>query len=93
MATTTSCGAHLFQKMWDEFVAGDLDAAEKTFQNIILLNYAIDSGFNVSAKYLVQRQGVKGMKPINRSNTILAPARVHALDVYYDWAKSNGLAF
>ena len=93
MATPTSCGAQLFQKMWDEFVAGDLEACEKTFQNIILLDNAIDSGFNCSAKYLVQLQGIKGMTPINRGNTILSPARMNSIKTYYDWAKSNGLAY
>jgi 4-hydroxy-tetrahydrodipicolinate synthase len=89
MATTTSCGASLFQKMWEEFTAGDLDAAEKTFQNIILLDCAIDSGFNCSAKYLVRLQGVK-MNWINRGTTNLSESRLHALKVYHDWAKANG---
>lgn len=93
MATPTSCGAQLFQKMWDEFVAGDLEACEKTFQHIILLDNTIDSGFNVSAKYLVQLQGIKGMTPINRGNTILSPARMNSIKTYHDWAKSNGLAY
>lgn len=93
MATPTSCGAQLFQKMWDEFTAGDMDAAEKTFQHIILLDNAIDSGFNRSAKYLVQLQGVKGMKPISRGNQTLSEARMESIRVYYAWAKSNGLAY
>ncbi len=90
MATTTSCGAQLFQKMWDEFTAGDFEASEKTFQHIILLDCAIDSGFNCSAKYLVGLQGVK-MNWINRSAATLGEGRMNALKVFHDWAKSNGL--
>ncbi len=90
MATTTSCGAQMFQQMWDEFTAGDLAAAEKTFQNIILLDCAIDSGFNCSAKYLVSLQGVK-MNWINRGTTVLSEGRLNALKVYHDWAKANGI--
>ena len=93
MATPTSCGAQLFQKMWDEFTAGDLAAAEQTFQHINLLDCAIDSGFNCSAKYLVQLQGVRGMTPINRGGRTLSEARLHSLKTYHDWAKSNGLAY
>lgn len=93
MATPTSCGAQLFQKMWDEFTAGDMEEAEKTFRHIILLDNAIDSGFNRSAKYLVQLQGVKGMKPISRGADGLSEARMESIRVYYDWAKSNGLAY
>ena len=93
MATPTSCGAQLFQKMWDEFTAGDLENAEKTFQHINLLDCVIDSGFNVSAKYLVQLQGVRGMKPINRGHCTMSEGRIQSLKTYYDWAKSNGLAY
>ena len=93
MATPTSCGAQLFQKMWDEFTAGDLAAAEQTFQYINLLDCAIDSGFNCSAKYLVQLQGVRGMTPINRGRRELSEARLHSLKTYYEWAKHNGLAY
>ena len=93
MATPTSCGAQLFQKMWDEFTAGDLAAAEHTFQIINLLDCAIDSGFNRSAKYLVQLQGVCGMKPISRGGRPLSEPRYASLKAYHDWAKSNGYAY
>ena len=93
MATPTSCGAQLFQKMWDSFTAGDLKAAEEMNRNITLLDFAIDSGFNVSAKFLIQLQGVRGMKPINRFGVTLDEARVQSLRTYYDWAKANGLAY
>ena len=93
MATPTSCGAHLFQKMWDAFVAGDMKTAEEYYQYIILLDFAIDNCFNVSAKYLVQLQGVAGMKPINRHNVTLDETRVASLNAYYNWAKGNGLAY
>ncbi len=89
MATPTSCGAGLFQKMWDEFTSGDMKKAEETFYNIIMLDNAIDSGFNSSAKYLVNLQGVN-MDPRNRHNTVLSPARLQSLRVYHDWAKANG---
>ncbi len=93
MATPTSCGAQLFQKMWDEFTAGDLEAAEKTNWCINLLDCAIDSGFNRSAKYLVQLQGVSGIKPISRGGQPLSEARLNSLKNYHAWAKSNGLAY
>ena len=93
MATPTACGAQLFQKMWDAFTAGDMDTAENFYQQIILLDNAIDSGFNCSAKYLIQLQGVKGMKPINRCNTRLSPARIRSLEAYYAWAKANGQTY
>ena len=93
MATPTSCGAQLFQKMWDAFTAGDMKTAEEYYQYIILLDCAIDSGFNVSAKYLVQLQGISGMKPINRHDVTLSEARTASLKAYYDWAKGNGLAY
>ncbi|MBQ7548042.1 MAG: dihydrodipicolinate synthase family protein [Clostridia bacterium] len=93
MATPTSCGAQLFQRMWEEFTAGDLDAAHITIQYINHLDNAIDSGFNVSAKYLVQLQGVEGMKPINRGHRTLSEPRMQSLRTYYYWAKANGLAY
>ena len=50
-ATPTSCGANLFRKMYDEFfVEKDIAKARETFNEIILLDNAIDSGFNASAK-------------------------------------------
>lgn len=89
VATPTSCGTQLFVKMWDEFAKGDLEAARITHQHIILLDNAIDSGFNASAKYLVNLQGVK-MNWYTRGNHNLGEARMRSLEVYHDWAKSVG---
>lgn len=89
-ATPTSCGARLFVKMWDEFTAGDLEAAKITHQHICLLDNAIDSGFMASAKYLISLQGVP-MNWYTRGTHNLSSARIHSIDVWYDWAKANGL--
>ncbi len=90
VATPTACGTKLFVKMWDEFVKGDLEAAKKTHQHIILLDNAIDSGFMASAKYLVKLQGVN-MNWYTRGSHNLGEARLRSLEVYYDWAKSEGI--
>ena len=90
VATPTTCGADLFVKMWDEWVREDKAAAEKTYWQIINLDHAIDSGFNLSAKYLCALRGVN-MKPINRGGGSLSPARMRALKAYYDWAHSEGI--
>lgn len=90
VATPTTCGTKLFVKMWDEFVKGDLEAAKKTHQQIILLDNAIDSGFNASAKYLVNLQGVK-MNWYTRGGHNLGEARMRSIEVYYEWAKSEGV--
>ena len=89
VATPTTCGTKLFVKMWDEFAKGDLEAAKITHQHIILLDNAIDSGFNASAKYLVNLQGIK-MNWFTRGNHNLGEARLRSLEVYYDWAKAAG---
>lgn len=90
IATPTSCGAGLFVKMWDEFTKGDLEAAKKTHQDIILLDNAIDSGFMASAKYLVGLQGLS-MKWFTRGTHNLSPARIRSIEVYHDWAVANGI--
>ncbi|MCL2507939.1 MAG: dihydrodipicolinate synthase family protein [Oscillospiraceae bacterium] len=89
MATTTCCGARLFQKMWDEFSRGDLAAAEKTFRLVVLLDTAIDNGFTSSAKYLLDLLGVK-MNWIKRDGSVnLSISRMQALKVYSEWAVAN----
>ena len=90
VATPTTCGAHLFVKIWDEVCRGDFEAAKHTHEHIILLDYAIDNGFNATAKYLVNLQGVP-MNWINRGGTVLAPQKLRALQVWYEWAKSEGI--
>lgn len=91
MATPTSCGGAFFRRFHDAFVSGDMKEAEKRFHEIIMLDNAIDNGFNVSAKYLVQLQGVKGFKPINRGNQTLSPARMESIKAFHDWCVINGL--
>ena len=90
VATPTSCGAGLFVKMWDEFVKGDLEAARRTHQHIILLDNAIDADFNASAKYLVKLQGVN-INWYTRGSHNLSDARMRSIEVFHDWAVSEGL--
>ena len=90
-ATPTSCGANLFRKMYDEyFVEKDMKKARSTYNDIILLDNAIDSGFCASAKYLVQLQGIP-MKPITRGGAELSPARIRSLESFYEYAKEHEL--
>ena len=89
-ATPTTCGTHLFVKMWDEFSNGKVEEARKTHEHIILLDNAIDSGFNASAKYLISLQGVP-MNWYTRGSHNLSPQRLEALDVWYGWAKDYGI--
>ena len=91
VATPTSCGANLFRKMYDEFfINKDYEAAKKTYEDIILLDNAIDSGFCASAKYLCQLQGVP-MTYVTRGNTTLSPARLKSIRTFYDYAKSHDI--
>lgn len=90
VATPTTCGADLFVKMWDEWVKGDKKTARETYNQIILLDNAIDSGFNASAKYLCICRGVN-MKCINRSKQQLSPARKRSVEAYVEWATSSGI--
>ena len=64
---------------------------EVEYNEIILLDNAIDSGFNCSAKYLVQLQGVASMKAINRGHQQLSTARLRSLRSFHDWCVANGL--
>ncbi|MCR5150305.1 MAG: dihydrodipicolinate synthase family protein [Clostridiales bacterium] len=88
VATPTSCGADLFVKMWAQFSLGDTEGAEKTHREIILLDQAIDSGFNASAKYLCHLRGVN-MGWYTRGDTTLGEARKRSIEVFYDYAKAN----
>lgn len=90
-ATPTSCGANLFRKMYDEyFVEKDMKKARSTFNDIILLDNAIDSGFNASAKYLVQLQGIP-FTTVTRSGSTLSPARRRSIESFYEYAKEHSL--
>ena len=90
-ATPTTCGANLFRKMYDEyFVEKDMKKARSTYNDIILLDNAIDSGFNASAKYLVQLQGIP-MSTVTRGGNPLSPARLRSLESFYEYAKEHEL--
>ena len=90
-ATPTSCGANLFRKMYDEFfVEKNIAKARETFNEIILLDNAIDSGFNASAKYLVGLQGVP-MTTATRCGSTLSEARRRSLEAYCEYAKEHGM--
>ena len=91
MATPTSCGGAFFQRFYEAFTAGDLALAKQRYHEIILLDDSIDSGFNNSAKYLVQLQGIKGMRPINRGPNTLSPARMRSIRAFHDWCVENNL--
>ncbi len=91
MATPTSCGGAFFQRFHEAFISGDMALAEQRYNEIILLDNAIDSGFNNSAKYLVQLQGVKNFKPINRTPNTLSGARCESIKSFYNWCVANGL--
>ncbi|MBR5497926.1 MAG: dihydrodipicolinate synthase family protein [Clostridia bacterium] len=91
MATPTACGGAFFQRFHEAFMSGDMDLAQQRYNEIILLDNAIDSGFNNSAKYLVQLQGVKNFRPINRCANDLSPSRLRSLESFHDWCVANGL--
>lgn len=91
MATPTACGGAFFQRFHEAFMSGDMALAEQRFNEITLLDCAIDSGFNNSAKYLVQLQGVKNFKPINRSPNTLSGARMESIKSFHSWCVANGL--
>ncbi len=90
-ATPTSCGANLFRKMYDEFfVEKDIQKARETYNEIILLDNCIDSGFNASAKYLVQLQGIP-MSTVTRAGATLSPARMRSIESFHEYATQKGL--
>lgn len=91
MATPTSCGGSFFATFHNCFVSGDLDGAWKAFENIIMLDNCIDSGFNNSAKYLVQLQGLKNFRAINRTGSPLSEARMESIKTFHTWAVEQGL--
>ncbi len=90
VATPTTCGADLFVKMWACHTAQDTEGAKKWYEQIILLDNAIDSGFNASAKYICRLRGVN-MTDRTRGGAELSPARRRSIEAYVDWAKSNGV--
>lgn len=89
-ATPTTCGTHLFAKMWDEFSNGKVEQAKVTHQHIILLDNALEGGFCATAKYLINLQGCK-MNWYTRGSHNLNPQKLKALEVWYEWAKDYGI--
>ena len=91
MATPTACGGAFFARFYEAFHSGDAALTERRFDEITLLDCAIDSGFNNSAKYLVQLQGIDGMAPRNRAGGSLSSARLRSIRSFYHWCVANGL--
>lgn len=90
-ATPTSCGVNLFRKMYDEFfIEKNIEKARQTYNEIILLDCAIDSGFNASAKYLVKLQGIP-FETYTRGGAKLSPARMRSIESFYEYAKQHEL--
>ena len=90
-ATPTSCGAHLFRKMYDEFfVEKNIEKARETYNEIILLDNCIDSGFNASAKYLVSLQGIP-FTTVTRAGAQIGPARRRSIESFYEYATQKGI--
>ena len=91
MATPTSCGGAFFQRFHEAFVSGDMKLAEQRYNEIILLDNAIDSGFNASAKELIRLQGVDTFNWYTRNDHNLSSARLRSLKSFHDWCVANGL--
>ena len=91
MATPTSCGGAFFQRFHEAFLSGNMDLAEQRYNEIILLDNAIDSGFMASAKELIRLQGVKNFAWRTRCGHDLSPARLRSIKAFYDWCVANGL--
>lgn len=89
IATPSTCGTNLLVKMWAEFSSGDTESARKTHQHICVLDNVL-SNFCASAKYLVKLQGCD-MNWYTRSNHNLNAQFLKGMEVWYAWAKENGL--
>lgn len=90
-ATPTSCGVQLFRKMYDEFfIEKNIEKARNTYNEIILLDCAIDSGFNASAKYLVQLQGIP-FETYTRGGAVLSPSRKRSIESFYEYATNKNI--
>lgn len=91
MATPTSCGGAFFQRFHEAFVSGDMELAKQRFNEIILLDNAIDNGFSASAKELIRLQGIDTFNWYTRGSHNLSPARLRSLESFHDWCVANGL--
>ncbi len=91
MATPTSCGGAFFQRFHEAFISGDMALAEQRYNEIILLDNAIDSGFCASAKELIRLQGIDTFNWYTRGSHHLSPARLRSIKSFHDWCVANGL--
>lgn len=91
MATPTSCGGAFFQRFHEVFVSGDMKLAEQRYNEIILLDNAIDNGFSASAKELIRLQGIDTFNWYTRGSHNLSGARLRSLKSFHDWCVANGL--
>ncbi len=91
MATPTSCGGAFFQRFHEAFISGDMALAEQRYNEIILLDNAIDSGFCASAKELIRLQGIDTFNWYTRGSHDLSPARLRSIKSFHDWCVANGL--
>lgn len=91
MATPTSCGGAFFQRFHEAFVSGDMALAEQRYNEIILLDNAIDSGFCASAKELIRLQGIDTFNWYTRGSHNLSGARLRSIKSFHDWCVANGL--
>ena len=79
-----------FDVMAKRCVAGNIEKARETYNEIILLDNCIDSGFNASAKYLVQLQGIP-MSTVTRAGATLSPARRRSIESFHEYATQKGI--
>lgn len=91
MATPTSCGGAFFARFHEAFMSGDMALAEQRYNEITLLDNAIDSGFCASAKELVRLQGIDTFNWYTRGSHNLSPARLRQIKSFHDWCAANGL--
>lgn len=91
MATPTSCGGAFFRRFHEAFISGDMALAEQRYNEIILLDNAIDSGFCASAKELIRLQGIESFNWYTRGSHNLSGARLRSLKSFHDWCVANGL--
>jgi len=90
MSTTTTCIAKLFVRQFAQVQAGDFAAAKKTHEYICVLDSVLGDGFPCAAKYFLTLQDVP-MRCETREGKTLSDSQKRALDMAYDWAKSENL--
>ena len=65
--------------------------AKQRYNEIILLDNAIDSGFCASAKELIRLQGIDTFNWYTRGTHDLSSARLRSIKSFHDWCVANGL--